>query len=928
MQHRKPTSLQEINRLRQRESFIGREEQINLFRGNLALPIEDERRRFIFAVSGQGGVGKSSLLRRFRQLAEAVGAATAMVDEDEHDVPTMLARLAEQFEAQGCELKSFSTRYRVFRQRRQELETDPDAPQGFSKMLGRTVAKGGLRLVKTAPGVGSLVDLLDEEAIASQAGDWASYVARKIGNKDEVRLVQQPLAELTPLWLADLAQLAEKRQVLICFDTFERTSDYLESWLLDLFDGRYGDVAPTICWVIAGRDSLDENRWSPYAGLISHFPLEPFSDEEARAYLERKGVTNAKVIEVILALSGKLPLLVAMLAAESPNDPAQVGDPTGTAVERFLKWVDDQQQRQIALDLALPRRFNRDVLAALVEADEPSRERLFTWLITMPFVREREDGWVYHDVVRSQMLRYQHRVSPQRYANLHSTLATWYEGRCSDLGLPTSQQWKDEQWRQHQYNTLYHRLCGHPQRELPWAISQSLVALHASLSYAVAWGETMQAAGRLCESATMLQWAADLSVTLKAYEEDDLIGATTGFTKLIQYPDLAPFAKAVAYDWRGHCLWRAKQYDKARSDLDQAVALAPEEPVFYVDRGLVHRDQQQYEAALVDQSRAITLDPTLARAFVERGATYRQMKRYEEALTDFTQAIALDANDAWVYAQRAQTYRKMGQYELALVDLTQAVKLDAKYIWAYAERGDIYRFIAQYELALEDFTQVIRLDANSAWAYARRGEIYRLMERYEAAKRDFTQAIALDSNDVWALGGRGQTYRQLKRYEEAEKDFTQAITLNFHYIWAYAQRGEIYQLVEQYDAALTDFSQAITLDPGEDWWYLLRSLNYQTQLQHELAKADLLTALEIVQKRYATAPEDHNNNANFVLYSWLAGETATAETLGAVVAQSVPLAALHKFLDNLNNLIAVFPGIAELLELKQRVDQIIEGRQS
>ena len=64
------TSLQEILRRRQREDFVGREEQLVFFRRNLRREIDDPRRRFVVAVSGQGSVGKTWLLRRFRKIAE------------------------------------------------------------------------------------------------------------------------------------------------------------------------------------------------------------------------------------------------------------------------------------------------------------------------------------------------------------------------------------------------------------------------------------------------------------------------------------------------------------------------------------------------------------------------------------------------------------------------------------------------------------------------------------------------------------------------------------------------------------------------------------------------------------------------------------------------------------------------------------------
>lgn len=415
---KKPKSRQEILKKQQQSTFVGREEHITAFRYNLALPPADWC--FLFNVWGQGGVGKSTLLRQFRRIVEEAGFLTAYTSDSDSNVLEVMGRVAEQLEQQGHRLDQFAERYKVYLQKQQELEADPDAPQGFSAFLGKSIAKASLGLAKQVPGSGAITPFLDEEAIATQAGDWASYVAKKIGNKDEVQLVQKPIEVLTPLFLQGFSKVTEQKNLLLLFDTYERTEGFLDSWLRDILEGGYGDLPINIILVIAGREELERNRWTDYQAAISRISLEPFTEEEARQYLNRKGITNPQVIDVILRLSGRLPLLVATLAAESPTDPTQIGDPSGTAVERFLQWVDDPKRRQVALDAALPRILNRDVIAVL--HGEELADELFNWLIQMPFVEAGSDGWAYHDIARTQMLRHKRLVSPQSWANLHGVL--------------------------------------------------------------------------------------------------------------------------------------------------------------------------------------------------------------------------------------------------------------------------------------------------------------------------------------------------------------------------------------------------------------------------------------------------------------------------------------------------------------------------
>ena len=467
MNSQKHSSLQSIRRRRQQGEFIGRVEQISLFQQNLTFDLNDDRRRFIFNVFGQGGVGKTTLLRRFARIAEEANGITAWVDEIDEDVPTVMAHLAEQIGQQDHTFKSFNERYRVYRQRRQELETDPEAPQTSLTFVSQILTKVGVRLGRRIPVGGIALDFVNENDLASQVSEWATFVARKLTNKDEVLLVQEPVEVLTPLFLEGLQKATERHLVALFFDTYEHTGQFLDDWLRKLLDGHYSDVPSNIILSIAGRDELDKNRWMANEELLAHLPLEPFTEQEARDYLIRKGVVSEAVIEVILHLSGRFPLFVATLASESPSDPKQVGDPSGTAVERFLKWEDDPKKRQMLLDAALPRLLNRDVLALLI--GEEDVDTFFTQLKQKPFVVQQGSSWVYHGVVRSQMLRYKLHESPQQWAELHSCLANYYEKRMDDLRLGRDEKLDNTVWQTFQLEALYHRLCQEPHKQVSTA---------------------------------------------------------------------------------------------------------------------------------------------------------------------------------------------------------------------------------------------------------------------------------------------------------------------------------------------------------------------------------------------------------------------------------------------------------------------------
>jgi len=251
-------NMQDIIRRRQQQEFVGRLDQSTFFRRNLTLPPEE--RTFVIAVCGQGGVGKSTLLRHYHKLAREHGAVPILTHEDHPDVPAMLGQLATQCAQQGYELKHFSERYQLYRQRRQELETDPDAPKNFAAFLGRTLVKGGLRLARSIPVAGPLIDLINEDTIVDQDGEWSAYIARKLKhNTDEVHLLQEAIAVLTTLLLTDLQHVCDHHSVVLMCDTFEQTATYLESWLLEMLDGQYGSV-PVNMVIVDAIAEIDDLR--------------------------------------------------------------------------------------------------------------------------------------------------------------------------------------------------------------------------------------------------------------------------------------------------------------------------------------------------------------------------------------------------------------------------------------------------------------------------------------------------------------------------------------------------------------------------------------------------------------------------------------------------------------------------------------------
>jgi hypothetical protein len=235
-------TLRQVIQRRQRSGFVGRQAELALFEANLGYDSDDERRRWIFNIHGPAGVGKTLLVRQWSQIAQAAGVVHAYVADTVYDRPAAMAAIAAAFAQQDAPLKRFHARYRVYEQRRGELQADPAAPKEAASLWTTTAMRLTLRAAKEVPVVKVGAAVLDDPAVIEGADRLRKYLADRLRSHEDVRLLLSPTEVLSPLFAQDLADIGQQRQLALFLDTYERTGSFLDPWLLAMLDGdRYGD---------------------------------------------------------------------------------------------------------------------------------------------------------------------------------------------------------------------------------------------------------------------------------------------------------------------------------------------------------------------------------------------------------------------------------------------------------------------------------------------------------------------------------------------------------------------------------------------------------------------------------------------------------------------------------------------------------------
>lgn len=98
---------------------MGRHGELAVFRETFARNPEEVGFPYLFHVHGNGGVGKSTLVRQWEATArEQTSVVTAFVDDEVHDALEAMETVSSQLGRQGFPLKKFEKHLTTYRQRR------------------------------------------------------------------------------------------------------------------------------------------------------------------------------------------------------------------------------------------------------------------------------------------------------------------------------------------------------------------------------------------------------------------------------------------------------------------------------------------------------------------------------------------------------------------------------------------------------------------------------------------------------------------------------------------------------------------------------------------------------------------------------------------------------------------------------------------
>lgn len=888
-------SLQTLVKKRQAQLFVGRASEISAFTQHLARSVDDPERRFIFSISGQGGVGKSFLMRRLRQLADASEGHTCWTDHSAGDIVAALTSLAGTHPL-FSEVRELTERYE---RRRYELEADPSVPAAFGRVVGASIGRGGVVLARRLPVLGAAFDFVDADSASEQMGEVAAFIAQRL-KRDDARLVQAPLELMGPAFVRALSAVQKKhRSIALFLDTYEATRPYIESWLLDTLAGVFGSVPSSISIALAGRSQLDAGVWTPYETLIARFPLAPFSDAEADDLLAGHGVSDATLAHEIRRLSRGLPLVISTLASAAPAANLR-GFGDEAAVERFLQWEKSPERRRLLLAACLPRHLSKDSLAVVTSlVDDAS----FGWIRDVPFIQPTGYGWEMHSLVRRPMLSHVLRESDAGWRAAHHALAEFHESRAGLVAPEPGPKLTNSRWRKEFGNVAYHRLLADYSAALTGALRFFLDCwvLHPSLAIDAALA-VRDAEADLESDGT---WGKPLVRAIEGAEGTEPTLAGEVLSRLLGFSDLvlSDTERAGILVSRASHAFLAHDYQGALTDFAAAEQLANSYPLVFYRRAYMFLDLKRPAEALGDVQRALALvadrppDDRFKRAVHVLNATTLIALEGDAVGLPLLDSLISEHEDGLTYFTRGQLKRRLGDFVGAISDLEEAMDRDNLLAHeALKEIGLVHLAAQRFPEAATVLEESLRASPHCGHCWnlislaARRihqeprdalamigetladevdprvegyrGIAYESLGDTDRALSAFSTAIEAGPSDYWLLWARGDLLAYLDTWDGAYSDAEASLRINPRFPPALVLRGRALFAVCRFEEAARDFRRVGEIRPAESWLeanmfgLTLANLGEYDQAEAEFTRALTLTGCETWIVRYNMAVID------------------------------------------------------------------------
>jgi tetratricopeptide (TPR) repeat protein len=726
----------------------------------------------VFHVYGIGGVGKSTLTRkageahkqRSGRSASVSFGATEGIDDPIRLMKTLYGQLVEADGGwSGDPFWDLSEKYWETAER---LQTQPSTGRGE---VGEEQLKWVKQLLKAGTSIATGYMRLEEEArkqsqtfVEGAVDSAASLLSirdhlqrhRVTRGKHQLQdLMLQPIPQLTQAFAEGLRRYAKNTPVLLIFDTYEKVSSDLDTWLWRSLLGNTELPSSAVRVIVSGRhDLLKTEGWRKLhqdRQCVYRQTIERFDRTQTQQYLEAIGITDETRIQQIYRTTRGLPYYLNWLREErKQGKEPDFSQGNEAIVNLLLQGLNDTQKRIIQY-AACCRSFDRVLIQKLIEhhgldfATAADEERnCYGWLLERTFVEMVQGRQRLDDVARDAFRQALFQDDSELFQQTHQFLANYCKAKAdaeTPPDAPYPARYENPVWRTWKADCLYHLLASrNPDSQLQFRIH-------------------LLEAGYFRQDEVVRIPLNAITAEFELADHPFLSYADRTFLKQIQ-PAVQRGWAVLAEDPIDYS-YNLENYGLSRQDTDKAiqVCLQPLEPLFGLAKfaALFFQSrrcptEQRFDWLQQAKAQAETLitpdDPEFSSGLFlwEIGNALSALGQTEAAIASYDQALAIKPDDHKAWYNRGLALSDLGQKEAAIASYDQALAINPDKDEAWFNRGNSLKALGRYEEALASFDKSLEFLPDDAWAYNNKARCYALWGKVDEALASLQRAIELD----------------------------------------------------------------------------------------------------------------------------------------------------------------------------------------
>ena len=331
----------------------------------------------------------------------------------------------------------------------------------------------------------------------------------------------------------------------------------------------------------------------------------------------------------------------------------------------------------------------------------------------------------------------------------------------------------------------------------------------------------------LAACTTLSAWAAKkkavVASVLQLPEQEVAYNDGIAFLKMGNYEDAATkFSAAIAIDStfakayynRAVAQFNLENYNKAMSDVDNAIRLQGDKPDTncHVLKAKIYYGLVNISAAVEEINKALENDPNNFDAMLDKAAILESTGKFTDAIEVFNQINFTKGGNALTFNELGNCYMAIGEDSKAFDCYTQSYKADStnaitKFNYATA----LWKINKDTVNSIRLIDQLIEKDVTNAEYYSAKAFILSQAGKTDESIANFDTAIANNKNLASAYLGKGITYYNLGKIEDAVNEYSKAIDANTNYGDAYLNRAIAEEDLKQFNKACDDLEKAAEL---------------------------------------------------------------------------------------------------------------------